>query len=115
MSFYYSSPEDVQVGEIESDEWYSGLSTIAGKALGGIGGAVGGFLATGGNPMGAMAGASAGQEFGAYFGDMFEPDPIPIMQEVQEQPQYVELMQGSQISPSYTEQYGVQNLYGFGS
>ena len=115
----YSRPQDVKIGEEESDKWWAGwpsnISKFVGAAGGAVGGGIGGMLLAG--PVGAAAGIATGAAIGGElmedFGDMFEPDPVSIMQEQESIAYPLELMEGSGSSPNYAQEYGVQNLYGF--
>lgn len=113
--------EMVKVGEKASP--YAGAATMGGQVVGAGLGALG-FLIPGAGLALGPALMGMGSQLGGYFGDFFEPDPEDIMveqfkpQEPMQQPlPRTPLLTSSQIMRpefSYSQQYGVSDLYGFG-
>jgi len=118
-NYFGKEPESkmVQVGETESDEWYAGGPTALGS---GLGTAAGAFGILGGPVVGAAT-MGLGGALGGWLGSIFEPDPEPVYVEQFEPmppppPPRMPAQQlgGSAIGGYYSQNYGVQDPYGFG-
>ena len=119
MSFYDENEEQL-VGYNQADEWWSGIPTAGGQAVGAGLGAGLGMLAGPAAPIGAIGGA---------FGSMGEADAEPVYAEpplVPFEPFQVDpvmqqfamggLQDPNWLQPDYSmaQAYGVQSPYGFG-
>jgi hypothetical protein len=120
MPGVYPTDDKVLVGQRAPDQWYAGMPTAMGT--GGTAAAATALATPVMGPFAPVAGALMGP-FGGLFGSFFEPDPVPVYEELPPPPmvtlpgsaamqQYAAGAYDQQQQP-YAAQYGVQNPYGF--